>query len=84
MIHEAIILCGGKGGDSNPTHGRRSPLLKISAEETLLDGQIRWLLEHNFDNIILASNRSFPESVYFTNPKVQPCLGSVQEEPSRE
>ena len=48
--------------------------LKSFSDETLLDRQICWLLEHNFDNIILASNRSFPESAYFTNPKVQPCL----------
>ena len=74
MIYEAIILCGGEVWRLKPDTWTPKPLLKISAEETLLDRQIRWLLEYNFDNIILASNRSFPESAYFTNPKVQPCL----------
>jgi NDP-sugar pyrophosphorylase family protein len=74
LEYEAIILCGGEGWRLKPDTWIPKPLLKISADETLLDRQIRWLLEHNFDNIILASNRSFPESAFFTNPKVQPCL----------
>jgi len=74
MRYEAIILCGGEGWRLKPDTWTPKPLLKVSADETLLDRQICWLLEHNFDNIILASNRSFPESAYFTNPKVQPCL----------
>jgi NDP-sugar pyrophosphorylase family protein len=74
MRYEAIILCGGKGWRLKPDTWTPKPLLKISADETLLDRQIRWLLEHDFSNIILASNRSFQESVYFTNPAVQLCL----------
>jgi len=74
LEYEAIILCGGKGWRLKPDTWIPKPLLKISADETLLDRQISWLLEHNFDNIILASNRSFPESAFFTNPRVQPCL----------
>jgi NDP-sugar pyrophosphorylase family protein len=74
LEYEAIILCGGEGWRLKPDTWIPKPLLKISADETLLDKQIRWLLEHNFDNIILASNRPFPESPFFTNPKVQPCL----------
>jgi len=74
MKYEAIILCGGEGWRLKPDTWTPKPLLKVSAYETLLDRQICWLLEHNFNNIILASNRSFPESAYFTNPKVQPCL----------
>jgi len=74
MRYEAIILCGGKGWRLKPDTWTPKPLLKISADETLLDRQIRWLLEHDFSNVILASNRSFPESIYFTNPAVQPCL----------
>ena len=74
MRYEAIILCGGEGWRLKPDTWTPKSLLKISADETLLDRQICWFLEHNFDNIILASNRSFPESAYFTNPKVQPCL----------
>ena len=73
MQYEAIILCGGKGWRLKPDTWTQKPLLKISADETLLDRQIRWLLEHDFSNVILASNKSFPESV-FTNPAVQLCL----------
>ena len=74
MRYEAIILCGGKGWRLKPDTWTPKPLLKISADETLLDRQIHWLLEHDFSKIILASNRSFPESIYFTNPAVQLCL----------
>jgi NDP-sugar pyrophosphorylase family protein len=74
MSYEAIILCGGKGWRLKPYTWTPKPLLKISADETLLDRQIRWFLEHDFNNVILASNRSFPESTYFTNPAVQVSL----------
>ena len=74
MRYEAIILCGGKGWRLKPDTWTPKPLLKISADEKLLDRQIRWLLEHDFSNVILASNSSFPESAYFTNSAVQLCL----------
>lgn len=72
MQYEAVILCGGEGWRLKPDTWIPKPLLKISADETLLDRQIRWLLEHNFSNIVLASNRQFPESAYFNNPTVKP------------
>jgi len=62
LNYEAIILCGGEGWRLKPDTWTPKPLLEISEKETLLDRQVRWLLEHNFDSIILASNRSFPES----------------------
>jgi len=74
MSYEAIVLCGGEGWRLKPDTWTPKPLLKISKQETLLDRQIRWLLEHDFTNIILAANRSFPESAFFTNPAVQPCI----------
>jgi NDP-sugar pyrophosphorylase family protein len=74
MRYEAIILCGGKGWRLKPDTWTPKPLLKISTNETLLDRQIRWLLDHHFSNVILASNRSFPESAYFSNPAVQLSL----------
>jgi len=74
MRYEAIILCGGEGWRLKPHTWTPKPLLKITSDETLLDRQIRWLLEHDFSNIVLASNRSFPESAYSTNPAVQTCL----------
>jgi len=74
LKYEAIVLCGGEGWRLKPDTWIPKPLLKISKKETLLDRQIRWLLENDFTNIILAANRSFPESVFFTNPNVQPCI----------
>ena len=74
MDYEAIILCGGEGWRLKPDTWTLKPLLEISEKETLLDRQIRWLLEHGFKNIILASNRSFSDSTFFTNPKVQLCI----------
>jgi len=74
LNHEAIVLCGGEGWRLKPDTWIPKPLLKISGRETLLDRQIRWLLERNFTKIILAANRSFPESAFFTNPAVQPCI----------
>jgi NDP-sugar pyrophosphorylase family protein len=72
--YEAIVLCGGEGWRLKPDTWTPKPLLKISTKETLLDRQIKWLLELDFTNIILAANRSFPESDFFTNPAVQPCI----------
>ena len=74
MRYEAIILCGGEGWRLKPYTWTPKPLLKISADETLVDRQIRWLLEHGFSNIVLASNRSFPESAYFNSPVVKTSL----------
>jgi NDP-sugar pyrophosphorylase family protein len=74
LEYEAIILCGGEGWRLKPDTWTPKPLLKVSKQETLLDRQIRWLLKHDFNNIILAANRSFPESTFFTNPNVQPCI----------
>jgi NDP-sugar pyrophosphorylase family protein len=74
LVYEAIILCGGEGWRLKPDTWTPKPLLKISEKETILDRQIGWLLENDFNNIILASNRSFPESTFFTNQKVQPCI----------
>jgi len=74
MRYEAIILCGGEAWRLKPATWTPKPLLKISADETLVDRQIRWLLEQDFSNIVLASNRSFPESAYFNSPVVQISL----------
>jgi NDP-sugar pyrophosphorylase family protein len=74
MKYEAIILCGGEGWRLKPHTWAPKPLLKISGDETLVDRQIRWLLEHDFSNIVLASDRTFPESVYFNSPVVQTSL----------
>ncbi|KPV62178.1 MAG: Bifunctional protein GlmU [Candidatus Bathyarchaeota archaeon BA2] len=74
MRYEAVILCGGEAWRLKPATHIPKPLLTISADETLVDRQIRWLLEHGFSNIVLASNRSFPESAYFNSPVVQTSL----------
>ena len=74
MWYEAVILCGGEGWRLKPDTWTPKPLLETTPGQTLVDRQIRWLLEHDFSNIILASNRAFPESAFFTNEAVQLCL----------
>ncbi|WXG44612.1 MAG: sugar phosphate nucleotidyltransferase [Promethearchaeati archaeon SRVP18_Atabeyarchaeia-1] len=73
LKYEAIILCGGEGWRLKPDEWTPKPLLKITETESLLDMQVRWLVDNGFDNIVLASNRSFPESDMFTSRKVQMC-----------
>ena len=55
-MKEAIILAGGEGWRLKPATWVPKPLLKIS-KNTLIDHQIEWLRSHDFDNIIVASNR---------------------------
>ncbi len=74
MRYEAVILCGGEGWRLKPATWTPKPMLKITENEALVDRQIRWLLEHGFNNIVLASNRAFPESAFFPNKAVRLCL----------
>lgn len=74
MRYEAVILCGGEGWRLKPDTWTPKPLLEISPSETLVDRQIRWLLEHGFSRVILASNRALPESAFSTNEAVKLCL----------
>jgi len=55
-MKEAIILAGGEGWRLKPATWVPKPLLKIS-KQTLIDHQIGWLRNHDFENIIIASNR---------------------------
>ena len=57
LLKEAIILAGGEGWRLKPETWIPKPLLKIN-KRTLIDHQIEWLRSHDFDNIIVASNRS--------------------------
>jgi NDP-sugar pyrophosphorylase family protein len=74
MKYEAVVLCGGEGWRLKPDEWTPKPLLNITASESLLDMQIRWLMDNGFGNIVLASNRSLTESRIFTSPKVQMCI----------
>jgi NDP-sugar pyrophosphorylase family protein len=56
-LREAIILAGGEGWRLKPATWVPKPLLKIN-KATLIDRQIDWLRSHNFENIVLASNRT--------------------------
>ncbi len=56
-MREAIILAGGEGWRLKPATWVPKPLLKIN-KKTLIDQQIDWLRSHDFDNIIVASNRT--------------------------
>ncbi len=55
-MREAIILAGGEGWRLKPATWVPKPLLKIN-KNTLIDRQIEWLRSHDFENIIVASNR---------------------------
>ena len=57
IMREAIILAGGEGWRLKPATWVPKPLLKIN-KKTLIDHQISWLRSHDFDNIIVASNRN--------------------------
>ena len=56
-MREAIILAGGEGWRLKPSTWVPKPLLQIN-KKTLIDHQIDWLRSHDFDNIIVASNRT--------------------------
>ena len=56
-MKEAIILAGGEGWRLKPATWVPKPLLKIN-KNTLIDHQIEWLRSHDFENIIVASNRT--------------------------
>ncbi len=56
-MREAIILAGGEGWRLKPATWVPKPLLKIN-KNTLIDHQIDWLRSHEFENIVVASNRS--------------------------
>lgn len=56
-MREAIILAGGEGWRLKPATWVPKPLLKINAK-TLIDHQIEWLRSHDFENIVVASNRT--------------------------
>ncbi len=71
MRYEAIVLCGGEAWRLKPATWTPKPLLKISQTKTLVDRQIRWLLEHDFSTVVLASNREFPESSYVSDDAVK-------------
>jgi len=55
-LKEAIILAGGEGWRLKPATWVPKPLLKIN-KNTLIDLQIEWLRSHDFEKIIVASNR---------------------------
>ena len=70
-MREAIILAGGEGWRLKPATWVPKPLLKIN-KNTLIDRQIEWLRSHDFENIIVASNR--------TDLTKQPVVYSLEED----
>jgi NDP-sugar pyrophosphorylase family protein len=56
-LREAVILAGGEGWRLKPATWVPKPLLKINTK-TLIDYQIDWLRSHDFENIVIASNRT--------------------------
>ena len=62
-MREAIILAGGEGWRLKPATWVPKPLLKIN-KKTLIDHQIYWLRSHDFENIVVASNRTDPNELF--------------------
>jgi NDP-sugar pyrophosphorylase family protein len=61
-LYEAIILCGGEGWRLKPETWVPKPLLKID-DETLLERQINWFVNHGFESIILAASKEIAEEL---------------------
>ena len=61
-MHECIILCGGEGWRLKPDTWVPKPLLKID-DQTLLDRQVNWLVNHGFESIIIAASRDIAEEL---------------------
>ena len=74
-MKEAIILAGGEGWRLKPATWVPKPLLKIN-KKTLIDHQIDWLRSHDFENIIVASNRSDITSEPITYSTEKNSLGT--------
>jgi len=56
-MKEAIILAGGEGWRLKPATWVPKPILKIN-KQTLIDHQISWLRNYDFENIVVASDRA--------------------------
>ncbi|MCW4015443.1 MAG: sugar phosphate nucleotidyltransferase [Candidatus Bathyarchaeota archaeon] len=74
-MKEAIILAGGEGWRLKPATWVPKPLLKIN-KKTLIDHQIDWLRSHDFENIIVASNRTDLTKEHVTYSPEENSLGT--------
>jgi D-glycero-alpha-D-manno-heptose 1-phosphate guanylyltransferase len=75
LVREAIILAGGEGWRLKPATWVPKPLLRIN-KNTLIDHQIEWLRSHDFENIIVASNRTDLTKQPVTYLKEEDSLGT--------
>ena len=66
-MREAIILAGGQSLRMKPYYPWNKALLKIG-EQTLLDRQICWLLDHGFDHIVIATTEDILNRWHEINP----------------
>ena len=57
-MNEAIILAGGEAWRLKPNIWVPKPQLKLNTW-TLLEYQIKWLVDHKFDHIIIASDKKY-------------------------
>uniref|UniRef100_A0A6M3XPG5 Putative nucleotidyltransferase n=1 Tax=viral metagenome TaxID=1070528 RepID=A0A6M3XPG5_9ZZZZ len=56
--NECILLAGGEAWRLKPDTTIPKPMLKLN-NLTLLEYQLRWLLQHKFDHIIIASDKKY-------------------------
>ena len=57
-IHEAILLTGGNAWRLKPDIWTPKPMLQLN-KWTLLEYQLRWLIQHKFNHIIIASDKEY-------------------------
>jgi len=61
-MYECIILCGGEGWRLKPDTWVPKPLLKID-DQSLLDRQVNWLVNHGFESVIIAASQDIAEEL---------------------
>lgn len=64
VCHECIILAGGDSWRLKPDTWVPKPMLQLN-KWTLLEYQLRWLIQHKFDHIIIASDKEYPVKELF-------------------
>lgn len=61
VCREAILLAGGESWRLKPDTDVPKPMLKLN-KGTLLEYQLKWLIQHKFEHIIVASSTEYPIS----------------------
>lgn len=63
MVKEAIVLAGGESFRLRPETYIPKPLLPLNEKQTLLEAQVKWLLDNRFKKIVLALSEEVAEKL---------------------